>query len=461
MAKSKMKTDVVVEELKPKGWADDIPVYCAHDDIVPLVELKPNPANPNKHPIEQLKRLGAVIRSNGWRAPITISTRSGMIVKGHGRMMAAEIEELTTAPVDYQDYESDAAELADLYADNHIAELAEPDQGLAAELLASIQSAGAPLEMAGTNTEEYDRLVSALTAGAENDEEDDGGAGNDEAAAAPDEPVTRRGDVWILGRHRVMCGDATSKEDVERLLAGDKPEILITDPPYCSGGFQESGKSSGSIGTKRKAPSGAKWTTPKIANDRLSTRGYMALLKSALQNSPATIAYICTDWRMWTYLYDVVETCCMEVRQMLVWDKQTPGMGIGWRSQHELIMMALTGKPLWDPHKGYGNVLTAPRSGNKCHPTQKPLELIAALLDNTSWASGVLDFFGGSGTTLIAAEDAGQKSYTMELTPSFVDVIVERYIRHTGRNDVKCIRGERALSRDEILPIIERVAETR
>ena len=182
-------------------------------------------------------------------------------------------------------------------------------------------------------------------------------------------------------------------------------------------------------------------------------------MKAALENSPATVAYIFTDWRMWVYLYDIVENSGLGVRSMIVWNKITPGMGIGWRSQHELCMFGIKRKANWDNHKGYGNVLTVSRSGNEYHPTQKPIDLIKSLLDNTAWADGVLDFFGGSGTTLIAAEEMGQKSFIMELTPGYTDVIVQRYIKHTGRTDIKCIRGGKELPRSAIAPILARVEE--
>jgi len=462
MKKTNAETPADSLQTEPKAWAGGIPVYCSHDAIVAVSDLIPNPENPNRHPAEQVKKLGGVIRGNGWRQPITVSTRSGMIVKGHGRLLAAQLEELKEAPVDYQNYDSEAAELADLWADNYIAELAETDQQLAANLLAGIQTAGVPLELAGSSQEEYDAIVDALTAGSDDEEdedpEDEGEDLDNEAGEVPEEPVTIRGDVWILGRHRVMCGDATSKRDVDVLLAGAQPEILITDPPYCSGGFQEGGRSTGSIGTIRTDKNG-KQIEVKIANDTLSTRGYQSLMKAALENSPATVAYIFTDWRMWVYLYDIVESCGLGVKSMIVWNKSTPGMGVGWRSQHELAMFGLKRKPNWNNHKGYGNVLTIAHSGNEYHPTQKPLDLIAALLDNTEWAEGVLDFFGGSGTTLIAAEDASQSSYIMELTPGYTDVIVERYIRHTGRKDVKCIRNGKELSRSEIEPLLSRAGE--
>ena len=150
------------------------------------------------------------------------------------------------------------------------------------------------------------------------------------------------------------------------------------------------------------------------------------------------------------YLYDLVESSGLGVKSMIVWDKQTPGMGFGWRAQHELCMFGLKTKPKWDNHKGYGNVIQVARSGNELHPTQKPVELIEKLLDNTAWANGVLDLFGGSGTTLIAAEHQGQTAYLMELTEGYTDVIVRRYAKDTGDiGGVRLIRKGKEVPRSE------------
>lgn len=226
------------------------------------------------------------------------------------------------------------------------------------------------------------------------------------------------------------------------------PEILLTDPPYCSGGFQESGKVTGSIGSKQSDGKGG-YTTPTISSDNLSTRGYQVLMKAVLGAADVKVAYLFTDWRMWVYLFDLVEGSGLGVRNMIVWNKKSPGMGNGWRAQHELVMFAHRTKPKWDNHKGYGNVLEATRSGNELHPTQKPVEILEKLLDNTDWAEGVLDPFGGSGTTLIAAESAGQPAYLMEMEPRFVDVIVRRYIKSTGKTSgIELIRKGKTVGRD-------------
>lgn len=403
----------------PKATASGIPVFCAHDAIVPIEKVIPNPKNPNTHPAEQIKLLGRIIQAAGWRQPITVSNRSGFIVKGHGRLLAAKKAGLTEVPVDYQEYANEAEEYADLIADNRLAELSEIDTELLADIFQDIDLSEIPAELTGYTESEINDLTAALA-----DELDDT-ANEDVPVPEVREIVTKPGDIWILGRHRVMCGDCTNKEQREKLLDGATPQILLTDPPYCSGGFQESNRSKGSIGTKTKYK--YEEGTPTIANDALSTRGYQALIKQAIAGIPCVVAYVFTDWRMWLYLFDLVEGSGFGVRSMIVWNKKAVGMGSGWRSQHELIMFAHRTKTKFDNTKGYGNVLECSRSGNDLHPTQKPVELIEMLLDNTDWGSGVYDPFGGSGTTLIACEKMGQTAYVMELEPKYVDTIVRRF----------------------------------
>ena len=432
-------------EAEPKAWADGVPVFCAHDAIVDVAKLVPNPKNPNQHPDNQIQLLGRIIRQAGWRQPITVSKRSGFIVKGHGRLAAALLEGMKEAPVDYQNYTTEAEEYADLVADNRIAELAETDNKLLADIFAEIDTGEIPMELTGYTEDEVEGLVTALSEALHNDLNEP-----DEIPETPEpeETVTQKGDLWILGRHRVVCGDATSERDRELLLDGAHPEILLTDPPYCSGGFQESGKVTGSIGSKQSDGKGG-YTTPTISSDNLSTRGYQVLMKTVLGAIDVKVAYIFTDWRMWVYLFDLVEGSGLGVRNMIVWNKKSPGMGNGWRAQHELVMFAHRTKPKWDNHKGYGNVLEATRSGNELHPTQKPVEILEKLLDNTDWAEGVLDPFGGSGTTLIAAESAGQPAYLIEMEPRFVDVIVRRYIKATGKTSgIELIRKGKTVGRD-------------
>lgn len=211
-------------QAEPKAMADGVPVFCAHDSIVPLERLVPNPRNPNKHPPEQIRALGAIIRATGWRGSITVSTRSGFIVKGHGRLLAAQLEDLAEAPVDFQNYGSEAEEYADLIADNRLAELSETDSKLLADLMAEVDTGAAPFELTGYTEEEYGKLVTALS---EADHTKD-----EEAEAEEAKCFTRRGDLWIAGGAVLMCGDCSDPDDVDALLAGagGDAEIALSVP---------------------------------------------------------------------------------------------------------------------------------------------------------------------------------------------------------------------------------------
>ena len=184
-------------ETKPRTHADGIPVYCAYDAIVPIGELRPNPKNPNTHPQEQIERLGKIIRGNGWRNPITVSTRSGLIVKGHGRLLTAQLEELKEVPVEYQNYESEEAELSDLTADNRIAELAEIDSKMLADVFADIDTGAIDFELSGYSEDEYKNLATALSEAVHKDAES-----QETETESPTEPVTKYGDIWELGENR-------------------------------------------------------------------------------------------------------------------------------------------------------------------------------------------------------------------------------------------------------------------
>jgi DNA modification methylase len=254
------------------------------------------------------------------------------------------------------------------------------------------------------------------------------GQGDPDDVPAERPSTVTRGDVYALGAHRLMCGDSTQPDDVARLLNGQEPDVIISDPPYCSGGFQEAGRASGSIGTRGEE---------RIANDTLSTRGYIALMKSAIGLLPAKAIYVFTDWRMWINLFDVAESSGFGVRNMLVWDKETPGMGVGWRMQHELVLVGVRVTAPFDPHKAEGNVLKAKRTGNPLHPTQKPVDLLETMLEVTNWAHVIADPFGGSGTTLIACESKGREARVMELSPGFCQVIIDRWETFTGEKAVK------------------------
>ena len=226
----------------------------------------------------------------------------------------------------------------------------------------------------------------------------------------------------LIGNQTLLLGDCLDALDVMKA----EPRVLMTDPPYSSGGFQEAGKGAGSIGDRQGS---------KIANDNLSTRGYGRLMRRVMLACPSLDeAYLFTDWRMWINTFDAIEDGGFRVRAMIVWDKGNAGMGAAWRSQHELIgygkkTSVAPGSP------SAGTVLKFGRTGNPDHPTQKPVELMEALL-KVSAAGVVLDPFMGSGTTLVACERMGRSGVGIELSPEHFETACRRVDEETRQRDL-------------------------
>jgi DNA modification methylase len=230
-------------------------------------------------------------------------------------------------------------------------------------------------------------------------------------------------EVVTIGDATLYCGDAL---DVLESLSIDPP-VVITDPPYSSGGFNEAGKGSGSIGTTTKGAS--------IAGDTMSSEGYVSLVRRVLRATRGNAAYVFTDWRMWGHTREAIELAGFRVRGMLVWDKGSAGLGIRWKMQHELI--AWGSRVTSKIGAGHGNVISIPRSGNVFHPTEKPIELMRALAMNAE-DGVILDPFMGSGTTGVAAASARRE---------FVGIELDR--RHF---DIACERIERAQAQGQMFP---------
>ncbi|TVM02737.1 MAG: hypothetical protein CV087_08880 [Candidatus Brocadia sp. WS118] len=226
-----------------------------------------------------------------------------------------------------------------------------------------------------------------------------------------------------------MCGDARDEQNRTQLFNSSsyQPEIILTDPPYSSGGFQETGKRGGSIGNRQHKT---------IQRDNLSTRGFIQLMDEVFHNLPCDIMYLFTDWKMWTWNFDVAERLGYVVRNMLVWDKLQMGMGLPWRNQHELILFAKkTPSKILDGKTG--NILRCKREPDKTlHPTIKPVELLKQILDNTD-GKVIYDPFLGSGSTLIACEQTNRVCYGMEIDEHYCSVIIKRWEEYTGQKAVK------------------------
>lgn len=404
-------------------------------------ELRADPRNARTHDARQVDALATALLQFGFTNPVLVDGDDKLdMVAGHGRVLAAlqvyadggtlrfpngdALPAGTVPTLDVTGWTPEQRR-AYLLADNQLALLAGWDEGLLREELDALATADFTMATIGFDSSALDALAQASTLPT-----GDNSPGTtiqpdvdlDAIPPEPENPTTIRGDVWQLGQHLVGCLDSTT--DAARELYGNV-DLVATDPPYCSGGFQESGKSQGSVGTQ-----GAH---KQIANDRLSTRGYQALIKNAVFAIPAEFFYVFTDWRMWTYLFDLSEGSGAGVRSMIVWNKGYPGMGRGWRAQHELVLWSCRKAPPYDAKfPGLGNVRTMNRQSNDLHTTQKPVELMRELIRNAPFAKVVADPFGGSGTTLIACEAEGIACRTTELDPAYVDTIITRWQEVTG-----------------------------
>jgi DNA modification methylase len=378
-------------------------------------DLKPNPRNARTHSAAQIEAVVRSIREFGFTVPVLIGS-DGVILAGHARVQAALSMGLGEVPVIELAHLSPAQRRAYTLADNALALQSGWDTDLLKLELGDLKLEGFDLSLTGFSDIELSGFLDKTT----------GRAGPDEVPEPLPTVITRRGDVWQMDKHRLVCGDSISAEN------GATVDMILTDPPYCSGGFQEAGKSAGSVGTRG---------TAMIANDTLSTRGYMALMRAVLPNFNAGVVYAFTDWRMWINLFDVVESSGFGVRNMIVWDKGTPGMGAGWRMQHELIMCGVRVKSPFNPKKAQGNVITCKRTGNILHATEKPVELLTSIIEVTDMARTIADPFCGSGSTIIAAEMTGRVCHGVELTTAYCDTTVRRWERFTGKQATLAATG--------------------
>lgn len=409
--------------MKPKALADGIAVWCSHDEIGPLEKAIENPRNPNKHPEAQIKLLANIIKVQGWRNPITISRLSGFITKGAGRRKAAELLGVSQVPLDYQDYENEAAEYADLIADNRIAELAEPDLDLVKDILESIE--GLDAELTGYNLDDL---------GMAEEPPEDPGAQLDKAEELQHEWKTEYGQVWEIpskaspGKmHRLMCGDSTNQEDVGKLLDGKTPFIMVTDPPY---GVEYDPNWRVECGANQRA-NGA----PIQGDDKFDWTDTYKLF-------PGSVIYV---WHASIFSIDVglnIRDAGFQIRAVIIWNKDNFAFGRGnYHWKHEPCWYAVrknrSGKwcgdrkqsTVWDiPNiNSFANGTTAEEKGLVGHGNQKPLECMARPIRNHGGKDDdVYDPFLGSGTTMIAAERSGRICFGMEIDPKYCAVILQR-----------------------------------
>lgn len=424
-----------MEEFKCRGYAGGVPIYCAHDKVVPIAEVKPNPKNPNQHPEEQIELLAKIIKTQGWRAPVTVSTLSGLVVRGHGRLMAAQFLGLDCVPVDFQNYSCYDAELADLLADNKIAELAEIDAKMLAEVFQDIDPDAIDLDITGYSEEEYNDIISALM---DATAPEPGELDQDEPVEVQEQAVSQLGDIWLLGKHRLMCGDSTKQENVSTLMDGDKADMAFTDPPW-----------NVNYGAVREGnPQGYKPRT--ILNDFMGTEDFKEFMYKAFNclnfaQKDGAMTYVVMSAQEWGNMMLTLAQNDYHWSSTIIWNKDSLVLSrkdyhtkyepiwYGWKEGVRLC-------PLEDRKQSDVWDVDRPKKSEE-HPTMKPVELVERAINNSSHKGDiVIDLFGGSGTTLIASEQTGRRCRMMELDPKYVDVIVRRYIGVTGKTDVVLLR---------------------
>lgn len=391
-------------------------IHCLYDKMVQVGLLTPHPKNRNRHPDEQLKRLADILKYQGWRYPIKVSKLSGFITSGHGRLEAARLLGLKEVPVNFQDYESEEQEYADLTADNAIALWAEIDL---AGINADLPDLGPDfnIDMLGLKDfilEPADKL--------------EPGADEDEIPEKV-EPKTKLGDLYVLGNHRLLCGDSKDINQVDKLKGGVEVELLLTDPPYGMSVV----KADGNIGGNRVGKNGY---GKKGQYDKKAECGvYKPIIGDDKPFDPNCCFGLTAHQIIFGanhFAHDLPNS-----PHWIVWYKDMPvgtdfsGAELAWTSIDKKAVK--TYKFTWAGMTREGN--RKDELSKRVHPTQKPVGLFEAILKDYDFKT-VLDLFGGSGSILIACEKTNRKCFMMELDPHYADIIVARWEKYTGKKAV-------------------------
>ncbi len=385
-------------------------------------DLTPYAGNARTHTDAQIAKIAASIEEFGFTNPI-LAGSDGVIIAGHGRLLAAERLGLDKVPVITLDHLTEAQRRALVIADNKIAENAGWDEDLLRAELAALQEMEFDLDLVGFSDEELDDLLGDLEAKALDEVE-----GEDEVPNTPEDPVSRPGDLWVLGNHRLLCGDSTVATDVERVLGTVKPLLMVTDPPY--GVEYDPGwrNQAGAAKTKR---------TGKVLNDdRADWRDVWALF-------PGDVAYVWHGALHAATVAESLEVAGFTIRSQIIWAKYRLVLSRGdYHWQHEPCWYAVkkTGKGHWAGDRKQTTlwqIANKDQDADTVHGTQKPVECMRRpILNNSSPGQAIYEPFMGSGTTLIAAETTGRVCLGIELNPAYVDVAVERWQQFTGQQAV-------------------------
>ena len=391
---------------------------------VSVSSLIPYARNSRTHSDAQVGQIAASIKEFGFLNPIIVDGESG-IIAGHGRVLAAQKLGLAELPVIEAGHLSDAQRRAYIIADNKLAMNAGWDDEMLRVELDALGVDGFDLELTGFSLDEIADL--------QIEEVPEGLTDEDAVPEAPDEPLTVEGDVWVLGSHRLHCGDSTSIDAVEKLMDGQKADMVFTDPPY--GMAYGGGRAAGST------PKGALVKAHgMIRGDDLKGDDLIGMIRDAVGSAIAVCKngaakYVCFPWRTYSEFESALDQIGMTISACIVWDKKSIGLGnSNYRPQHEFIFYSKG--DIWHGDKSQSDVWYNSRgaTGEYVHPTQKPVELVEKAINNSSKGQDVvIDVFGGSGSTLIACEKTARDCRMMELDPKYCDVIIQRWQNFTGQ----------------------------
>lgn len=382
-----------------------------------LDRLIPYARNPRTHSEAQVAQIAASIAEFGFLNPILVDTSAG-IIAGHGRLRAARKLQLSEVPVIVLDHLTETQKRAYVIADNRLAESAGWDDELLRLELAALEEENFNLQVTGFEDEELARLLALQEAAAGLTDED----------AVPEleqTQVTVPGDMWMLGDHRVLCGDATRRSDVEHLMASQLADLIFTDPPY---NVDYEGY------TKQRL---------KIRGDHMTADEFRQFLAATFASyrqivKPGASLYVCHSSQWQREFQTAIEAAGFEVRCQIIWAKNTFAWGWGrYKFQHEPIFYAHVArqKDAWYGNKSQSTLWDEKKpAANRIHPTAKPVELIErALLNSSKGGDVVADLFGGSGSTLIGCERRKRKARLMEIDPRYCDATVRRWQAYTGK----------------------------
>jgi DNA modification methylase len=369
--------------------------YVGVDLLIPYVN------NSRTHSDTQVAQIASSIKEFGFTNPILIDSENG-IIAGHGRVMGAKKLGIDKVPCIRLTGLTKAQIKAYVIADNKLALNAGWDNELLKLEFDELEELGFDLSLTGFSTDEIEAFRPQVVEGLTDE---------DAVPEIQDDPITKLGDVWLLGNHRLMCGDSTSIDAVEKLMDGQKADMVFTDPPY-NIDYQ-----------------GVKDKREKIKNDKMPDGDFVDFLSESLMGCETM--YVCCSWHYAHLFREAMIRIARQPKAMIVWDKINPAQHLDkYFKQHEIIFY-------YGDYGGQktlrGDVWSLKRQKNTVHPTMKPVELIDIALNDNATKKIIYDGFGGSGSTLIACEKNGRHSRLMELDPKYCDVIVKRWQDFTGK----------------------------